>query len=126
MASIEARCRQPDGSWRTLRGDELKDPVLTREATWRAMLLQTLDRLANDWVVPAQSALRADAGPMSSATRRGSIRLGATPGLARVLRGPVRNPDGAPVAAEHGWIPALGAARSTLLARRPSSNGTWA
>jgi integrase len=38
MASIEARLKQPDGGWRTLRADELRDPALTRNATWRAMV----------------------------------------------------------------------------------------
>ncbi len=38
MASIQARLKQPDGTWRTLKGDELKDPTLTRNATWRTMV----------------------------------------------------------------------------------------
>jgi integrase len=38
MASIEARVKESDGKWRTLKGAELKDPTLIRGATWRAMV----------------------------------------------------------------------------------------
>jgi integrase len=81
MASIEARLRQPDGTWRTLKGPELKDPALTRNATWRAMVrlkghpakTESFERKrdAEQWAQRTEAAIREGRRfPERAATRR--------------------------------------------------------
>lgn len=83
MASIEARFRQPDGRWRTLRGDELKDPTLTRGATWRAMVrlkgqptqTESFERKrdAEQWAQKVEAAMREGQRFPERAVRRRTV-----------------------------------------------------
>jgi len=68
MATIEGRLRRADGTWQTLTGDELRDPAVTRNASWRVKVrvkghpaqTATFDRKrdAEQWAQRTEAAIR--------------------------------------------------------------------
>lgn len=83
MATIEGRFKQADGTWRTLKGDDLKDPALTRNASWRVMVrvkghpaqTATFERKrdAEQWAQKTEAAIREGQHFPERAARRRTV-----------------------------------------------------